>query len=358
MADNAFCRLTTRGSVPRASPPAVVTMLVSWFCSLLGLLLLLLGLLLLCLELVGLRPGAGRPVPGARRPAAAAASPCAWSASPCCCSDGALGLQARLLPVQLVGLGLQLRGLAAAGPRPAPGACGPGRRASRPASSAGRAARGPPPRRARDPLEARLQPRRLDRVALRVLDALAEDPLARLERGEVGRRAAGSWRPAPRPSSLRSACCARGCASAPRAAPAAAGAGRACCSSDACCGLQLVASERSSDACWALSSLPCWVSFACCASSCFCCCSSCFCCLGSCFCVLVELLLQRRRLVVLLGVLGARRRDGLELRGDLQRAVVSDSEAGGDQVVGLALGGGGVGGADVLLAELEARTPG
>ncbi len=68
---------------------------------------------------------------------------------------------------------------------------------------------------------------------------------------------------------------------------------------------------------------------------------------------LVELLLQRGRLVVLLGVLGARRRRRVQRRGDLERAVVAHAEAGGDQVVGLPLGGGRVGGADVLLPELE-----
>ena len=119
-----FWRLTTRGSVPRASPPAAVTMAVSWSCSLLGLLLLLLGLssarclsslacfcraswsrlrlqrVALRLELVGLRLQRVA-LPLQRR---------------------GLRLEARLLPVELVGLGLQLRPPAAASRRPAPGA--------------------------------------------------------------------------------------------------------------------------------------------------------------------------------------------------------------------------------------------
>ena len=63
-----------------------------------------------------------------------------------------------------------------------------------------------------------------------------------------------------------------------------------------------------SEACCCFSSSPCWLSDACWASSCFCCCSSCFCCLGSSSAPCSSVLLQRRRLVVLLGVLGARRR--------------------------------------------------
>lgn len=71
--------------------------------------------------------------------------------------------------------------------------------------------------------------------------------------------------------------------------------------------------------------------------------------------LLLEIGLERHRLVVLLGVLVARGRRWVEGRGDLQRTVVADTQARADQVVRLPFGRLLRGGADVLLPELEAE---
>ena len=347
------------GAARRRRRPAV-SMSVSSLLELLGLLLLLLRPAVCCgLELVGLLlqrrrllPAAGRPAAaatsacslelvalraGARRPAAPAElfcrcelrRPAAASAAACCCELrrpaawsllGLLGEPPRLLGERAscaADLGL---------PRAHVGQPGAAAGPTRSGSSAGRARSGAPgPARARRAARARgraagSSPARASRLAL------AAVARSRLQPGLLGLEPAPAAPAAPPPCALEVGLLAPGAGRPARSS------GRLLLSS-----WRLLVLERGCS----------------CSSSC-CCCSSCFCCCRQRASASAPgRLCSDVRLVVLLGVLLARRGHRVEVRGDLQRAVVADAEAGGDQVVGLPLGGLRGRGADVLLAELE-----